>query len=140
MAAQIHPGRRGQGPASELLTALRDLAGQRGWQRVIAPVRPTLKARYPLTPIATFATWTQEDGAPLDSWLRTHWRLGARIIATAPRSQRMTGTAAEWEAWAGLAMPNTGDYLLPGGLAPLHLDRDTGEGVYIEPGIWVQHR
>jgi hypothetical protein len=32
------------------------------------------------------------------------------------------------------------DWAVPGGLAPLHLDRDTGEGVYIEPGIWVQHR
>jgi GNAT superfamily N-acetyltransferase len=140
MAAQVHPARRGQGLAGELLTALRVLASQRGWPRVVAPVRPTLKARYPLTPIATFATWTREDGSPLDPWVRTHWRLGARIIATTPRSQRMTGTAAEWEAWAGLAMPSTGDYLLPGGLAPLHLDRGTGEGVYTEPGIWVQHR
>lgn len=139
MAAQVHPDRRGQGLAGELLTALRALAGRRGWPRVIAPVRPTLKARYPLTPIATFASWTRDDGAPLDPWLRTHWRLGARVIASAPRSQRMTGTPAEWEAWAGLAMPSTGDYILPGGLAPLHLDRDAGEGVYTEPGIWVQH-
>src|SRR5215472_9279216 len=38
MAAQVHPGRRGQGLAGELLTAFRDLAGRRGWQRVIAPV------------------------------------------------------------------------------------------------------
>lgn len=140
MAAQVHPGRRGQGLAGELLTALRGLAAQRGWQRVIAPVRPTLKARYPLTPIATFAAWTREDGAPLDPWLRTHWRLGARIIATAPRSQQMTGTAAEWESWAGLAMPSSGDYILPGGLAPLHLDRDADKGVYTEPNIWVRHQ
>jgi hypothetical protein len=54
-----------------------------------------------------------------------------------PGRGQMTGTAAEW---AGLAMPSTGDYILPGGLAPLHLDRDTGEGAYIEPGICVQHQ
>ena len=32
------------------------------------------------------------------SWRRTHWRLGGKIIATAPRSQTITGTVAEWEA------------------------------------------
>ena len=77
------------------------------WPRVIAPVRPTLKPRYPLSPIEEFARWTRPDGAPLDPWLRTHWRLGARIIATAPRSQTMTGTVAEWQAWTGMAFPAT---------------------------------
>lgn len=47
MAAQVRPDLRGQGLAGALLTALRSLADQRGWRRVIAPVRPTLKARYP---------------------------------------------------------------------------------------------
>src|SRR6266567_3829978 len=115
MAAQVHPDRRGQGLAGELLTALRGLAGQRGWQQVIAPVRPTLKARYPLTPIGTFASWTREDGSPLDPWLRTHWRLGARVIAMAPRSQRMTGTAAGWESWTGMVLSSSGDYIIPAG-------------------------
>ncbi|MDN5798325.1 MAG: hypothetical protein L0H79_21605 [Intrasporangium sp.] len=49
------------------------------------PGPPTLKSRYPLTPIEQFATWTRNDGLPLDPWLRTHIRLGAPIIATGPR-------------------------------------------------------
>ncbi len=139
-AAQVHPDRRGRGIAAELLNALAALAEERGWARVIAPVRPTLKARYPLTPIGVFAAWTRADGAPLDPWLRTHWRLGARIIATAPRSQAMTGTVAEWEAWCDMVFPTSGEYVIPDGLATLHIDRDADRGTYVEPNVWVQHR
>jgi len=139
-AAQVHPELRGRGIAAELLTALAGPADGRGWTRVIAPVRPTLKARYPLTPIDRFASWTRPDGAPLDPWLRTHWRMGARIIATAPRSQTMTGTVAEWERWCGMVFPDSGDYVIPDGLALLRIDRDADQGTYVEPNVWVQHR
>jgi GNAT superfamily N-acetyltransferase len=140
MAAQVHPDRRGLGLAGELLTALRRLAEDRGLARVIAPVRPTLKARYPLTPIDRFAAWTRRDGSPLDPWVRTHWRLGARIIATATRSQVMTGTVTEWEAWTGLAFPDSGDYVIPDGLSTLHIDCAADLGTYVEPNIWLQHQ
>jgi len=140
MAAQVHPDRRGRGLAGELLTALRHLAEQRGWQRVVAPVRPTLKTRYPLTPIDRFASWTREDGAPLDPWLKTHWRLGARVVATAPRSQTMTGTVADWERWTGLSLPDSGEYVIPEGLSTLRIDRDEDRGTYVEPNVWMRHR
>ena len=134
------PARTGQGGAAELITALRELATTAGWPRVIAPVRPTLKPRYPLTPIEEFARWTRPDGAPLDPWLRTHWRLGGRIIATAPQSQTMTGTVEEWQAWTGMVFPSTGDYVIPDGLSTLHIDREADSGTYTEPNVWVQHR
>jgi GNAT superfamily N-acetyltransferase len=139
-AAQVHPDHRGRGVAGELLLAMRDLANRRGWPRVVAPVRPTLKARYPLTPIEEFATWTRADGAPLDPWIRTHWRLGARIIATAPRSQTMTGTVTEWESWTRMLFPASGEYIIPGGLATLQIDRGDDQGTYVEPNVWVQHQ
>lgn len=140
MAAQVHPGRRGQGLAGELLTAMRRLADQRGWPRVIAPVRPTLKSRYPLTPIEQFASWTREDGLPLDPWLRTHQRLGATIIATAPASQTMTGPVGQWQEWTGMAFPESGVYVIPDGLSPLRIDLANDSGVYVEPNVWMQHR
>jgi GNAT superfamily N-acetyltransferase len=138
-AAQVHPDQRGRGVAAELLIALRGLAEARGWARVIAPVRPTLKARYPLTPIEEFAAWTRADGAPMDPWIRTHWRLGARVIAVAPRSQTMTGTVAEWEAWSDMVFPASGDYVIPNGLATLHIDVDADKGIYVEPNVWLRH-
>jgi Acetyltransferase (GNAT) family len=138
--AIVRPGRTGQGLAGQLLTALRDLAPQADCQRVLAPVRPTLKPVYPLTPIETFARWTRADGAPLDPWLRTHWRLGGQIIATAPQSQTMTATVREWETWTGMMLPATGDYVIPGGLSSLHIDIDDDRGIYTEPNVWVRHR
>ncbi len=139
MAAQVHPDRRGQGLAAELLTAMRQQAQERDWHRVVAPVRPTLKARYPLTPIDRFVTWTRGDGAPLDPWLRTHHRLGATVVATAPRSQIMTGTVAQWEQWTDMQFPDSGDYVIPGGLSILQIDRGADAGTYTEPNVWMQH-
>ncbi len=139
MAAQVRPDRRGAGLAGRLLTAMRDLAREQGLSRVIAPVRPTLKARYPLASIERFAAWTRTDGAPLDPWVRTHWRLGARIIGTAPESQTMTGAVAEWEAWTEMVFPDSGTYVIPDGLSTLHIDRTSDQGSYVEPNIWVRH-
>jgi hypothetical protein len=106
---------------------------------VICPVRPTLKTRYQLTPIERFITWTRPDGLPLDPWLRTHVRMGARILAAAPRSQVITGTVAQWEAWTAMALPDSGDYVIPDGLSVLTVDRAADRGSYVEPNVWLRH-
>jgi hypothetical protein len=106
---------------------------------MIAPVRPTLKSRYPLTDIAEFMTWTRDDGLPLDPWLRTHVRLGATILAPAPVSQTMTGTVTEWEQWTGMAFPASGTYVITDGLTTLEIDRPADTGIYREPNIWMRH-
>ncbi len=131
---------KGRGLAGKMLTVLRDAALGAGLTRVIAPVRPTLKQQYPLTPIETFVTWTRPDGTALDPWIRTHQRLGASILAAAPASQTMTGTVAEWEQWSGIALPSSGDYAIPKGLSVLHIDREADLGTYVEPNIWIRHR
>ena len=137
----IVAGRRtGQGLAGQMLAALRDLATENGLERVIAPVRPTLKQQYPLTPIETFMAWTREDGSALDPWVRTHLRMGATVIAAAPSSQTMTGTVAEWEQWSGIPLPSSGDYVIPQGMSVLHVNRETDLGTYTEPNIWIRHR
>ncbi len=59
MAAAVSAGRQGGGLAGKTLAALRDRATAAGLRRVIAPVRPALKSRYPLTPMANFARWTR---------------------------------------------------------------------------------
>ena len=137
--AVVRPDLKGRGLAGEILRALRQLAVEAGWPRVIAPVRPTLKARYPVTPIETYINWTRDDGAPLDPWIRTHWRLGARTLKAAPESQTMTGTVEEWERWTGLTFPDSGDYVIPDGLTVLHIDKAADLGTYVEPNVWMQH-
>ncbi len=138
-AAIVTPALKGRGLARETLAALRQAATGAGCSRVIAPVRPTTKARYPLTPIETFMRWRREDGQALDPWIRTHERMGAEMLAAAPASQTMTGTVAEWERWTAMAFPESGDYVIPEGLSLLSVDRSADEGVYREPNIWMRH-
>lgn len=52
----------------------------------------------------------------------------------------MTGTVSEWEMWTGMALPASGEYVVPEGLASLRVDRDADLGTYVEPNIWVRHR
>lgn len=139
MAAAVRNDEQGKGHAGRVITAVKEQAALAGLTRMIAPVRPTLKARYPLTDIAEFMTWTRADGLPLDPWLRTHVRLGARLLAPAPVSQTMIGTVEEWEKWTGLALPASGTYVIPDGLTTLEIDREADQGVYREPNIWLRH-
>src|SRR6266496_3368827 len=96
----IHPEYRGQGLSSRMIERMREIGSSHGFDTLIAPVRPTLKHRYPLTPIDSYIAWRRPDGTLLDPWLRTHERLGAEIVKVAPESMRVAGTVAEWEQWA----------------------------------------
>ena len=139
MAAAVRQDRRGTGLAGRTLTALRERATTAGLTRVIAPVRPALKSRYPLARMESFATWMRPDGAHIDPWIRTHQRLGATILAPAPRSMMITGTVAEWEDWAAMAFPETGSYVVPAALDLVEIDREQDSGTYAETNLWMRH-
>ncbi|MBS2533700.1 hypothetical protein KGQ20_13055 [Catenulispora sp. NF23] len=140
MAATVRPDRTGGGLAGKVLSALRERASAAGLSRVIAPVRPALKAKYPLTPMAQFAAWTRSDGLHLDPWVRTHQRLGATVLGPAPRSMVVPGTVAEWERWAGMAFPQTGQYVVPDALDLVDIDREHDRGLYAETNLWMRHQ
>lgn len=135
----VAPQRQGSGHAGLMLSAMRANARAHGLRAVIACVRPTWKPRYPLIPIERYAAWTRADGAPFDPWIRLHVRLGGRITRTAPQSMTITGTVAEWEAWTGLLMPETGHYVIPGGCEPVSIDRDADLGTYHDSNVWIVH-
>ncbi|MGH3248690.1 MAG: hypothetical protein ACRDOI_21150 [Trebonia sp.] len=139
MAAAVRADRQGSGLAARSLTELRSRAAQAGLARVIVPVRPVLKSRYPLASMASFARWTRADGAHLDPWIRTHQRLGATILAPAPRSMVIAGTIAEWQDWAGMAFPETGRYVVPGALDLVEIDVERDHGTYEETNLWMRH-
>jgi hypothetical protein len=106
---------------------------------VIAPVRPTLKSRYPLTAMENFSRWTRPDGLHIDPWVRAHQRLGATILGPAPRSMTIVGTVAEWELWARMVFPETGQYVVPDALDLVQIDREQDAGTYVEPNLWMRH-
>jgi GNAT superfamily N-acetyltransferase len=139
MAAAVRADRQGRGLAGQVITALRDRAVEDGLQRVIAPVRPTLKSRYPLASMDSFATWMREDGLHRDPWIRTHQRLGATILAPAERSMVISGTVAEWEDWTKMTFPQTGPYVVPAAHAVVEIDIEQDRGTYVETNLWMQH-
>jgi GNAT superfamily N-acetyltransferase len=131
--------RQGEGVSRAALEAMVEIARQHGFDSLIAPVRPNWKERYPLTPIERYAAWTRDDGLPFDPWMRVHARLGAEILRPEPHSLRITGTVGEWEAWTGMAFPESAEYVFPRGLATVAVDREADWGAYWEPNVWMRH-
>jgi GNAT superfamily N-acetyltransferase len=139
MAAAVSSAHDKRGLATVVLTELTRRAREAGLAHVIAPLRPTWKHRYPLVKMADYADWTRADGLSIDPWIRTHQRMGARVLGPAPRSMVIEGTVAEWESWAGMLFPVTGDYVVPDALNLVTIDRERDRGVYVEENLWVQH-
>lgn len=139
LSVTVDPTWRGQRLSSVALRAMKQLVQETGVKRFFVPVRPTTKARYPITPMEVFCRWINAEGLPLDPWMRVHARLGARVVKPCNQSQALAGTVAEWEIWLDLPLPSSGDYVGPGLLAPLRVDREADEGVCMEPNVWMEH-
>jgi GNAT superfamily N-acetyltransferase len=140
-AAQIliAPEYRAQGLSARMIRRMSEIGRDHGLDTLIAPVRPTLKHLYPLTPMERYISWRRPDGTHFDPWLRTHERLGAEIVKVAPQSCRVPASVAEWEEWAQMTFPETGAYVIPGALVPVEIDRERDEGIYVEPNVWMVH-
>lgn len=139
VAAIVGKADQGRGLSTAALQAMRQAAAAAGCRAVIVPLRPTWKSRYPLIPMEAYCAWTRPDGAPFDPWIRVHWRLGAQQLAIAPKTLTVTGTVAQWEAWTGIPMPGSGQYVVPGALQPVVVDRERDVGLYEDPNLWVVH-
>ena len=139
LAAIVTPSLKRRGMSRTILETMRELAREAGLHSLIAPVRPNRKSDYPLIPMERYARWVREDGAPFDPWIRTHWRLGATFLTIAPRALVIEGTIAEWESWTGMEFPESGSYVVPGGLTPVEIDRRWDRGVYEDPNVWMRH-
>lgn len=138
LAILVDPDHQGEGLSSFMLDHMRGLASVRGWD-LVAPVRPTLKHRYPLTPIERYLRWRRDDGLLFDPWLRAHERAGAELVGAAPDSLVAEGTVAELEDWCGLEFPESGRYVVEGALVPVEIDRERDRGSYREPNVWMRH-
>ncbi len=139
VAAVVHPDFRGFGLASRLVRQMKTLAAAHHLKRVIAPLRPSQKSRYPLTPISRYVAWQRVDGTPFDAWVRVHTALGARIVKPCGRSIIISADIPEWEKWTGMTFPDSGPYIIPHGDAPLEVNREENRAEYVAPGIWVVH-
>jgi GNAT superfamily N-acetyltransferase len=137
LAISVAPERRGEGLATRLIETVRTVAGSNGLESVIAPVRPTLKERYPLIPIDRYVEWRAADGRHFDPWIAVHERAGGTIVRTAPRSMVIEAPVQGWEEWTGMRFPEDGSYVVPGMLATLEVR--AGNGTHVEPNVWLRH-
>jgi GNAT superfamily N-acetyltransferase len=135
----IHPDYQSQGLSGRMVAAMREIGKSKGFQHLVAPVRPNQKSKYPLTSIDDYITWKNEDGLPFDAWLRVHAKVGARIIKPCHEAMTIRGTRADWEGWTGLKFPQSGKYHIPGALNPIDMNIEKDEGVYVEPNVWMVH-
>lgn len=139
LAAVVDPKRRGHGLSARVVQEMGRIAARHGFRALVAPVRPTLKGRYPLVPMEQYVRWRSPRGGPFDPWLRVHWRLGARVIRIAKRAMVVQAPLAAWEEWTGLAFPASGRYVVPGAFNPVLIDRARRRGLYVEPNVWMRH-
>ena len=115
------------------------MPGSTASRALIACVRPTLLERYPLTPIAEYATWTRDDGLPFDPWIRIHVRLGGRLSRPEPESMLIAGAGRRLGVWTGMAFPASGRTWCP---VPARWSTSTvsrAMGTYRDPNVWVIH-
>ena len=136
----IHPDYQNQGLSANMVKAMRDIAKSKGFENMVAPVRPNQKSKYPLTGIDDYIQWKNEQGLPFDAWLRVHARLGARILKPCHEAMIIRGSRADWETWTGLKFPQSGQYYIPGALNPMEMDIEKDDGIYIEPNVWMVHQ
>jgi hypothetical protein len=140
LSVTLRPEAGGRGLAARMIGALKVAAAGAGIDALIAPVRPVLKAQYPLAPMAQYLTWRTDDDQVFDPWLRLHLRLGGVQVGVAYPSMTIKGTVAEWQEWTDLSLPAPGEYVIPGGLVPLTVDRRADLATYREPNVWFVHR
>ena len=135
----IHPEYQSKGLSGQMVQAMRSIGRSKGFNYLIAPVRPNQKSVYPLIGIDDYITWTTTDGLPFDAWLRVHVRARGRILKPCHEAMTIRGTRAEWEEWTGMKFPQSGEYVVAGGLNPFVMNVEKDEGVYIEPNVWTVH-
>jgi GNAT superfamily N-acetyltransferase len=139
LAAIVDPAHRARGLSRRIIEAMRDIARRQGLLTLIAPVRPTLKALYPLTPMDRYITWKRANGSAFDPWIGVHESMGAEILAVAPAALVITDTVARWQEWTGMVFPESGRYVVTGAFQPVTVDLRRNVGRYEEANVWMQH-
>src|SRR5689334_9221264 len=118
LAAEIPPRHQRRGLAKVMLQSMAALARDAGLAHLIAPVRPTLKDRYPTIPIDRYARWMRPDGTPFDPWMRVHTQLGARIGPAIPAPSTSPAPSATGSHGPACASPRPATTSSPQGSPP----------------------
>lgn len=137
LAISVPAVHRAKGYARMMIQAFQALSKQKGYSGVIAPVRPSAKAKHPNVPIEDYINWIDDQGRAYDPWLRSHLSAGGRIVGPCARSMVVEEPVAFWETWTQRQFERAGEYAVPGALAPVKIDGRIGR--YEEPNVWFAY-
>lgn len=139
LSITVLPEFQQRGIGRKLIEAIVCLASQRGIPRVIMPVRPVSKERWPNVSMEEFLTLKRDDGFHADPWIRAHQRVGGNILSICDSSMTVLAALSKWELWSGRTFSESGEYIVKGCLAPVVIDTVQGTGQYTEPNVWMGH-
>jgi GNAT superfamily N-acetyltransferase len=105
IAISVDPAYRKHKLPTLLLGAAKDAARKLGYDHVVAPFRPNAYGAYKAERRLThsdalfqeYCAQTNADGLPLDPWLRTVVRQGARLLRPMARSLAIKGSLAKFD-------------------------------------------
>jgi hypothetical protein len=138
LAIIVAPHCQGQGLSQQVLKTMKQIGLAQQFENLIAPVRPILKHQHPWISMEEYVTW-QQAGQPFDPWIRAHTKVGGDFLCVAPASMVITAPVAQWEDWTEIEFPESGNYLVPGALHPIAVDREQNQGTYQEANVWMRH-
>jgi hypothetical protein len=139
LAVSVPVMHRAKGHARVMIRALQDQAVRRGYEALIVAVRPSAKAAHPHVAIEDYMTWKDSRGRIFDPWLRSHSACGGRMVKACKRSMVVEEPLAFWETWLNQSFERSGDYTVPGALAPVRIDLEARIGRYEEPNGWMAY-
>jgi hypothetical protein len=124
----VAQGVHGQGLSALMLRGLKNLGHVHKLERLVVAVRPVGKVEQPELGLEAYCHQRREDGLPRDNWLRTHERLGARILRVEPHSRRVVAPVADWQRWSGQRFSSSGHHAVRVALVPVRIDLEAGVG------------
>ena len=113
------------------------MAQQKGFEQLIVPVRPNKKWQWPHLSMETYLKKKRPDQLYDDPWLRTHQKIGGRVLSICSQSMQFAASRVQWEEWLTQPLPKEGSLEIANMLFPLQLKDNMG--YYNEANVWVLH-
>lgn len=139
LSSSVHPEQRGRGVLPGLIEDAGALAARLGLDHLIGPFRPNgfgaAKAAGGSVDFAAYVEARQASGLPVDPWLRTVSRLGARWLGIAARAMTVTVSVDEFDELRSSYEPSRWFRLDPA-RADLLIARSSPEVVGAVDEVW----
>ena len=137
----VLPGQRGQGLSGRMVDIMKSIGRSHGLTALLAPIRPTAKHIYPLTPIERYVTWTNgRRRATVRSLDADSRQDGSELHQGLPARDAHRGDPQGVGDLDGDDLSRERrDYIVPGALNPVQIDVENDRGVYLEPNLWMHH-